>query len=232
MRIEARRYGHSAGPVALAPPLICPRCRHIFPQLALNPFADVADCSKCNGHFQLSEVSSEPSDHLIQTPAQVSTAFSGDHWLITATPDSRKAFVTWIIAIVWIVFVVWTWTDARHTRWSLFVQVWLLACWSLFLYKAALQTLGRYLISGSSETWTVSTALGWIHWKRSIRRAALTGIRLHRERVGRGGVRSTIVLEANRKITFGEELRDDQRRYIAAFLLQKAKVTHTQTDNV
>jgi hypothetical protein len=114
------------------------------------------------------------------------------------------------------------WSDQHGNGVGLFVLVWLTAFTPLILIKAAFRTWGRHVISASSGVVTVFSGIGNFGLTRQVDLSSLPLVLL-RTRHGRRGSVNEIVLIGDREVSFGGELNDEQRRYIAVFIILKQR---------
>jgi len=163
-------------------------------------------------------------------PKGVSVSTSADGWTITASCRSGAGFDPWIFVLGCGVIAAYMWlmpsetagTGVRVAKYifAIFALIWipdlLRSVWGVDI----IQKRGPDLfIRSKLWKWMQTDHMGWDELHQ-IRMRHDEGRR--RRRSGRRIFTRSIELTSNRIITFGDSLSDEQRAYIAMFLLQKA----------
>ncbi|WP_321476294.1 hypothetical protein [uncultured Paludibaculum sp.] len=129
-----------------------------------------------------------------------------------------------LTGLLWATVVAFLWSvDAAGHGAGIVVQVWLTAFTPVFFLKAALQTWGKYVVTGSPEGVCVFTGIGSLGLSRNATWKDLSEIRLRTTYGRRGSQQKSIFIEAGKHFSFGEELSDDQRHFLAFLLLSKLR---------
>ena len=146
----------------------------------------------------------------------------GATWSATAYPRRISAVETWMFSFVWTAVITFMWSTnaAGHGAGST-VLVWLTVFTPMFVLKAALQTWGKYVVAGSPEGAHIFTGIGSLGLSRHLKWMDLSEIRLRTRYGRRGSQQKSIVVKAGREFSFGEELSDDQRHFLAFLLLSR-----------
>jgi hypothetical protein len=92
----------------------------------------------------------------------------------------------------------------------------------VLIWAAMVSTWGVYSIEKGGADLRVRHRFWICSWTRRLAWDKLRRIRLRHDPGRRGSYVRTVELTADRKIRFGEALTDEQRAYIAIFLLQRA----------
>jgi hypothetical protein len=211
----------------LLPSPVCPQCRTAFSQRALHLFTDTAECAVCRGAFRLSDLVDAASTTSVAAvpPEGIIVSDRLDGWILMASSHSvGNAFETWIFSTAWVGSLILLRAGGGGLIWCL-----LLAFTPLWVAKAVLQTWGHYAISVQGSTGAVFTGVGRVGWKRMFNWEALRTVSLRTERAGHSGVRKSIVLDSDRKIRFGEVLSDEQRTFVATFLVARTSSWKSKT---
>lgn len=134
-------------------------------------------------------------------------------------------------------------------RWAVFLGYWILASlmaagvtllsWRptvvtvvavlSMMLKAAMETWGRYSISVEDSIGTVFSGIGTVGSTSRFSIQALHSVRIKEAARQSIFIQHQIVLEAEQRISFGDQLKDQHLCYIAIFLLNKRLVTEGVT---
>jgi len=207
----------------LKPPPACPHCAATFAQGSLHIFTNTAECRSCNRVSRLSElVEATPTTRVLDVPPRgVIFSEQAVGWTLMASPRSKRAALeTWLFSMIWgggLVFM------GSIPGGGFSIRYLLLAFTPLWVAKAIFQTWGHYTISVRGSTGVVVTGIGRLGWRRTFNWEGLRTVRLTRQKVGRGGVRNTIVLNSDQTVGFGEELSDEQRTFVALLLVKQSE---------
>jgi len=206
---------------------LCPVCGREFsdPQTIVSilpaEFPNASLCPNCRSPLRFSSFPGgaiEPSE----VPVRVMLLDHGATWSATAYPHRTAAVETWVFSLVWTAIVAFMWSaNAAGHGAGIVVLVWLTVVTPLFVLKAALQTWGKYVVAGSPQGAKIFTGIASLGVNRHFKWEDLSEIRLRTRYGRRGSRRKSVVARAGREFSFGEELSDDQRHFVALFLLSK-----------
>jgi hypothetical protein len=144
----------------------------------------------------------------------------GESWTLDAQPTAF--FGPWIFAVGWLLAAILLWRGERiaPNPIDIVFKTFFTLSVSLLFTKAFFQTWGRYAMFGTPTSVTLLSGIGTVGWRRDFGLKSLRQIRLRT--ISRKGQKyQTIAIVADRTLCFGEDLTDEQRRYIALFLLHK-----------
>ena len=149
----------------------------------------------------------------------------GDSWIATAYPPRTSAIGTWAVTLVWGAAVYSMWKGEWSGKGAgLFIDLWITAALPLLFLKAMIQVCGKYVIAGSAEAVRLFTGIGRMGLSRVLSLDALSELRIRTQYSQRGSQTRTLVVVAEKEFSFGEELSDDQRRFLALLLFSKKHV--------
>jgi hypothetical protein len=163
------------------------------------------------------------SSALPPTPAGLSLSDSGTDWAVTASSRPAATFGLWIVGVGMAGIAAFLWSAPPEARGgdklvrTIFTVVAPVAMWA-----AMVSTWGVYAIERRGADLLVRHRFWIWSWTRRLAWDKLRRIRLRHDSGRRGSYVRTVELTADRKIRFGEALTNEQRAYIAIFLLQKA----------
>ncbi len=199
------------------PPLACPKCGTTFSQGSIRIFEDRADCPKCHLSSGLSDLDAlaKQAARSPQLLKGIVVSERGSNWAVDVTLRSWSAIFAWAFALYSAVFVVLFSEDGFVLLFGLFIPH--------LCADAMMRTFGRISIQlGESTNLVILSGIGPIRRKKQLHWPGLRSVTLKSRRYGRGGIRKTIVLNADCVVEFGELMNDDQRAWMAEFLVKRS----------
>lgn len=221
----------------LSPPLQCPLCGWLCVHCSIQIPSEQATCPACGGSFRLSDLALK-NDKTHSIPSGLSVSDHGSSWTIEISTRSLRVVLVTLISGVGLLggavfdlmhsislFDGKTSDDPVDSLLRLLVPV-LLASSAALLGCAAYWCWGRYVVSASGAVGSIFKGLGRIGKEQIFRLPVINGVCLTKvaseDHRGNQIARSVIRLEGvDFYVDFGQDLPDEQRTYIALFLLQK-----------
>lgn len=214
----------------LRPPLQCPLCGWLYVHCSIQIPSGEAKCPACAGSFTLPRLArSNGKTHSI--PSGLTILDQGWSWTIGISTRSPSAVLVTSISVIGLTLGIAS--DLMHSisllggnglQWLVVPA--LCAGLAALLACAAYWRWGRHTVSANGALVTVFKGVGRIGTEQSFRLPVINGVCLTREisedHQGKQIEKSVIRLEGvDFYMNLGQDLADEQRAFIALFLLQK-----------
>lgn len=205
----------------------CPKCGRELPLDDVNVAADTALCRECAEVFSLSEIveggradEGDGSFDVSSPPRGAWYADDGNEVRIGATTRSAIAWFLVPFMCVWSgfslggIYGTQFYKGQFDLRTTLFGIPFILGT-LLFGSMAVMSVIGKVEVRLCGAAGEIFTGVGWIGWRR---RFALADVERVRENAlytrGAGSPGACIVLEGQRRLSFGSGLSDERRHYV------------------
>lgn len=198
----------------------CPNCGAKFSQASLRIFDNTADCESCHFSVDLSTLASdiEIAPLTARPPRGVALSETASGWAVSARNVSRASIVASCIAVAASILFV------RH-----FLGAWdpvAVAIIALLpAFGTALCIWGKCELRVEWPQGTVFTGVGRLGWSNRFDAAGIQTVTLKQHRGQENRVVRFIELRGQERVAFGQHLDDDQRLYIASYLVAKLNET-------
>ena len=218
----------------LTPPLECPLCGRLYIRCSLPIPGEGPKCTACGGSFRLTELlPKQQGQH--SPPTGVSIADHGGNWsIIVSTRALKKALINAVSGAALLLCAVYIWmhggwlfTAENNSDGQMLVKLGLiLFVFSIGLLGAAVWHFwGRYEVSATGDLGNIFSGVAGLGSKRTFSPPRTNGVSLTKavsfDRYGNPKERSVIRLEGvGFYMDIGDGLPDEQRAYLALFLLQ------------
>lgn len=206
---------------------LCPKCGRELPLDDVNVAADTALCQECGEVFPLSEIVEGGRADDGDRPFDVSSpprgawySDDGNEVRIGATTRSAIAWFLVPFMCVWSgfslggIYGTQFYKGQFDLRTTLFGIPFILGT-LLFGSMAVMSVIGKVEVRLCGEAGEIFTGVGWIGWRQ---RFALADVERVREEAlysrGAGSSGASIVLEGQRRLTFGSGLSDERRHFV------------------
>ncbi len=205
----------------------CPQCGTFRPLNDFSMLAPMIECQTCHS-------SAAPASFVEQARSEACLAkpfpgieLSGDQtdWTIRIPPAAG-----WRVSMLWLFPLVFTFRWMMEDQGSVGNErMWLLnlALAAVATMRTAFQTWGHYSLTVRNQEATLFRGIGSVGWNRNFNWAQLRRVVLRAKLAGRH-TKQALEIEADRKVTFGKMLPDEQLVYLAILLVAKHRAAEAE----